>query len=60
MRPSPSLNARGAAIPFTHTKPKARRHTGPRSSECAYCTQYRQELNLRDHARVPAVWKAYT
>lgn len=51
MRPSPSFNARGAAIPFAHTKPKAHVHRGVRSSECARCIQVRQEINLGDHVR---------
>ena len=58
MRPSPTFNARGAAIPFTHTKPKA--HVGVWSSRCPRCIQLRQEINLRDHARVPAVWASVT
>lgn len=51
MRPTPTLNARGAAIPFAHTLPKARRHRGARSSRCTRCIQVRQEINLGDHVR---------
>lgn len=48
---SPSFNARAAAIPFAHTKPRAHVHRGVWwcADDCTRCIQLRQEINLREH-----------
>lgn len=45
---SPSFNAPGTAVPFTHTKPKARHNS---RYACTRCIQLAQELCLKYHVR---------